>query len=57
MVTSLTSIISAIPLLLMKCENFSKNLSFFMFWGILGTLIACLLLYPGFLKSFDKGDK
>ncbi|MBO5142961.1 MAG: efflux RND transporter permease subunit [Clostridia bacterium] len=57
MVTSLTSIISAIPLLLMKGEYFSKNLSFFMFWGIFGTLVACLLLYPGFLKSFDKGDK
>ena len=54
MITSLTSIVSAIPLLFIKEESFSKNLSFFMFLGILGTLFTCLLIYPGFLESLNN---
>lgn len=55
MVTSLTSMAGAIPLLFVKGEGFSKNLSFFLLFGVFGTLLVCLFLYPGFLSSSVLG--
>lgn len=51
LVTSLTSIASAIPLLIICKEGFSKNLSFFMVFGILSSLIACFILFPSWIKK------
>lgn len=46
LVTSLTSIASALPLLFICKEGFSKNLSFFMVFGILSSALACFILFP-----------
>lgn len=51
LVTSLTSIASAVPLLFICKEGFSKNLSFFMVFGILSSVIACFILFPSWCKE------
>lgn len=54
LVTSLTSIVSAVPLLILSKESFSKSLSFFMVWGILCSCAVCFVLFPG---CFPKEKK
>jgi multidrug efflux pump subunit AcrB len=57
LVTSLTSIAGAVPLLIMSKGGFSKNLAFFMTWGILNSLFAALLLFPGVYHIFSEKEK
>jgi multidrug efflux pump subunit AcrB len=57
MITSLTSIVSAVPLLCIKGESFSKSLSFFMVWGIAGTLFICMFIFPGFIHALQRSRK
>ncbi|WP_147634674.1 efflux RND transporter permease subunit [Treponema pectinovorum] len=47
-VTSLTTIVGSIPLYFMSGDGFSKNLSFFMIFGIIDSLAVTLLLYGTF---------
>lgn len=56
LVTSLTSIASALPLLFICKEGFSKNLSFFMVFGILSSALACFILFPS-VTSYHPGSK
>ena len=46
---SITSILSSLPLLFIKGESFSKSLSFFMLFGVLNTVIICLIIFPGLI--------
>ena len=54
MVTSFTTIISSIPLYIFCKDVFSKSLAFFMFFGVLNSLIVCLLMFCGFYKKTQK---
>ncbi|MBC6714043.1 efflux RND transporter permease subunit [Treponema sp. Marseille-Q3903] len=51
-VTSLTTIISSIPLYILGKDSFSKAIAFFMIFGILNSFINSIFLYPIF--EFDK---
>ncbi len=50
-VTSLTSIIGAIPLIIMDSGTFASQLSLFMILGIFGSLVVSLIIYPGIISE------
>ena len=54
LVTSLTTILTSIPLLIFAQDAFSKSLSFFMLTGILSSLFVILILFPGLLEKIKK---
>ena len=50
-VTSLTSIFGAIPLIIMDSGTFASQLSLFMILGILGSLIISLFIFPAVISE------
>ncbi len=50
-VTSLTSILGAIPLMLLARETFSFSIAFFMLWGIAGSMIISVFLFPAIISN------
>lgn len=53
-VTSLSTIIGAIPLLLCESDSFAASLSFFMVWGTAGSLLITLLVFPAVIDFFYR---
>ncbi len=53
-VTSLSTIIGAIPLLLCESGSFAASLSFFMVWGTAGSLLITLLVFPAIIDFFYR---
>lgn len=53
-VTSLSTIIGAIPLLLCESGSFTASLSFFMVWGTAGSLLITLLVFPAVIDFFYR---
>ena len=49
-VTSITTILSAVPLYIFASDSFSRGLAFFMIFGIVNSLAASLLLFPAVLS-------
>lgn len=47
LVSSLTTVAGTLPLLIFSTDQFSKNISFFMFFGILNSVILSLIFLPG----------
>ncbi len=47
LVSSLTTVAGSLPLLVFSADQFSKNISFFMFFGILNSVILSLIFLPG----------
>ena len=56
-VTSLTSIIGAIPLIIMDSGTFASQLSLFMILGILGSLLVSLFIYPSVISDHKKIER
>lgn len=56
-VTSLTSIIGAIPLIIMDSGTFASQLSLFMILGILGSLLVSLFIYPSVISNHKKIER
>lgn len=54
LVTSITSILGALPLWIMGQTGFSKSLGFVLFFGTTASLAASLLLYPAVLQTYKK---
>lgn len=54
LVTSLTSIISSVPLLFLDTGVFAKELAFFMIAGIAGSVLTSFLLFPMLLQGKRK---
>ena len=54
-VTSMTTIISSIPLYIIGKDSFFKTIAFFMIFGILNSFLNSIFLYPIF--EFDKKNK
>ena len=54
LVTSLTTIISSVPLYIFCKDSFSKSLAFFMFFGVLNSLLVSLFMFCGVFKKFEK---
>lgn len=50
-ITSLTTIISSIPLYFFSKDNFSKSIAFFMILGILNSFISSIFMYPAIEKT------
>ncbi|MDR0443087.1 MAG: efflux RND transporter permease subunit [Treponema sp.] len=50
LITSLTSVFSAVPLIIMNKEGFSRALADSILWGTVGSLAAALLLFPALCK-------
>ncbi len=51
-VTSLTTVAGSVPLYFIASDSFSKSLSFFMIFGVAGSLFASLVLFPAALKFY-----
>ena len=51
LVTSLTTIIGALPLLIGSTDSFSKAIAFFMALGVLNSLLVSLCLFPTVIKN------
>lgn len=49
-VTSLTTIFGCLPLYFFSQDVFSKSLAFFMFFGVLNSLLIVIMLYPKIYK-------
>lgn len=49
-VTSLTTIFGCLPLYFFSQDVFSKSLAFFMFFGVLNSLLIVIILYPKIYK-------
>lgn len=47
LVSSLTTVAGTLPLLIFSADQFSRNISFFMFFGILNSVILSLIFLPG----------
>ncbi len=47
LVSSLTTVAGTLPLLIFSADQFSRNISFFMFFGILNSVILSLVFLPG----------
>ena len=54
LVTSITSILGALPLWIMGQTVFSKSLGFVLLFGTTASLAASLLLYPAVLQTYKK---
>ena len=52
-VTSLSTILGAIPLLLSNTDKFAKDLSFFMIWGILASFVASVFMFSSVYDKFN----
>lgn len=50
-VTSLTSIIGAVPLIIRNSGTFASQLSLFMLLGIFGSVIVSLFIFPGIISE------
>ncbi|WP_443738772.1 efflux RND transporter permease subunit [Treponema sp.] len=50
-ITSLTTVISSIPLYFFSKDNFSKSIAFFMIFGILNSFISSIFMYPAIEKT------
>ncbi len=57
LVTSLTTIAGSVPLYFISADSFSKSLSFFMIFGIIGSLFATLLLFPALLRTYHPSTR
>jgi multidrug efflux pump subunit AcrB len=58
LVTSLTSVAGAVPLAILGKAGFSKDLSFFMIWGTLCSVVAAISLFPVLYECVArKGEK
>lgn len=53
-VTSLTTVFGSLPLYFMSKDLFSKSLAFFMFFGVINSLIISVSLFPQIYKKFVK---
>ena len=53
-ITSLSTIMGAIPLLLCESGSFAASLSFFMVWGTAGSLLTSLLVFPAVIDFFYR---
>ena len=53
-ITSLSTILGAIPLLLCESGSFAASLSFFMVWGTAGSLVISLLVFPAVIDFFYR---
>jgi HAE1 family hydrophobic/amphiphilic exporter-1 len=51
LVTSLTSMVGAVPLVLMTKNSFSSTLAASILWGTLGSLVSALLLFPAVFRQ------
>ncbi|MBP3709571.1 MAG: efflux RND transporter permease subunit [Treponema sp.] len=56
LVTSLTSIAGALPLLFSNSSGFSKQLAFFMVWGVVNSLVVSVVLFPNVL-TFQRRSR
>lgn len=58
-VTSLTTIFGSVPLYFFSKDVFSKSLAFFMFFGVLNSLLVVIILYPNFFEliKYKKNPK
>ena len=56
-ITSLSTIIGAIPLLLCESGSFAASLSFFMVWGTAGSLLISLLVFPAVIDFFYRRNR
>lgn len=56
-ITSLSTIIGAIPLLLCESGSFAASLSFFMVWGTAGSLLTTLLVFPAVIDFFYRRNR
>lgn len=54
LVTSLTSIIGAVPLWILGETDFSKSLGFVLFFGTTASLLSSLILYPAILQKYNE---
>lgn len=54
-ITSLTTVISSIPLYFFSKDSFSKSIAFFMIFGILNSFISSIFMYP--IVEKDKNIK
>lgn len=50
-ITSLTTVISSIPLYFFSKDSFSQSIAFFMIFGILNSFISSIFMYPVIEKS------
>lgn len=57
LVSSLTTVAGSLPLLIFGAEQFSKNISFFMFFGILNSVILSLIFLPGIFYKQIKNER
>lgn len=51
LITSLTTILSSLPMMIFSTNQFIQSLSFFMFFGTCGSIISSLYLFPFLLKT------
>ncbi len=56
-ITSLSTIIGAIPLLLCESGSFAASLAFFMVWGTAGSLLTTLLVFPAVIDFFYRRNR
>lgn len=54
LVTSLTTIVGAVPLAFFAQNEFSRGLAFFMLWGTVSSVIGSVVLFPAMLHSLEK---
>lgn len=54
LITSLTSLAGALPLLVFGTDGFSRSLAFFMFWGSIGSLIVSVTVFPSVLAAVER---
>ncbi len=56
LVSSITTILSSIPLLFTKGDSFSKSMAFFISLGIMASIIICLTVYPA-VNMYGKSNR
>jgi HAE1 family hydrophobic/amphiphilic exporter-1 len=54
LVTSLTSIVAAVPLIIMSEGGFSRALAASILWGTAGSLVATLVLFPAIFYNYTR---
>lgn len=54
LITSFTTILSSLPMMIFSSSPFIKSLSFFMFFGTIGSIISSLLLFPNYINGISK---
>lgn len=53
LITSLTTILSALPMIFLAASSFSRQLAFFTFWGTIGSLFTAIVLFPSLLENSE----